>query len=181
VTPALAALTLDFLERARDELPARLHTRELDAGGAPEWSRGFSAYLSDNGSATAIVESQDFCNHPTLTDAKAHCPTCDDSGLRVRVRHVHRHPMKSALTRLSKMPVPFGRPRFDKVLWALLVSDGNLGMVRSMLSAEYACMGDEAFAERWTATALLKLRRVYREDVGVYRGISENQAIAEAA
>ena len=88
--------------------------------------------------------------------------------------------MKSALTRLSKMPVPYGRPRFDKVLWALLVADGNLGMAMQALSGEYACMGNTAFAERWTATALLKLRGVFREDVG-YRGISENQSIEEAA
>jgi hypothetical protein len=193
VTPSLTALVSDFLERARDELPTRLHSRDLDAGGAPEWSRGFATYISDSGSATAIIESQDFCDHPTLGCAPVcnqthshvprvgRCPICDGSGLRQTVRNVNRHPVKASMRRLRKMPVPYGRPRFDKVLWALLVADGNLGLVMQSLSPQYSCMGDERFASRWVCTALLKWRSVHREDVTVYRGLSESQAIAEVA
>ena len=175
-----------FLDRAKAELPSRIHSRDTAENGNPEWHRGFESYITDgeNGHYAAHHrDDQEYCNHPTLTEKEGGvCPTCDGSDLRVRTRRLLKHPMKAALGRLSRHPVPSGRPRLDSVLWALLVADGDLGLISAALSPKYACMGSPAFVRTWTMTALIKLRGVYREDVPAKEiRKSESQSIAEAA
>ncbi len=173
-----------FLPRFQAEVPSRTHSRDTAENGNPELAHAFLNYVSDGEKGhwhDTVSESQDYCIHPTVI--RGHCPTCDDTGLRVITRQHYRRPMKRALWLLGRQNVPTGRPRFDTVLWALGVAEGNWQMAAANLSTEYGCMADLGFAGSWTYAALLKLRSTYREDVTarVLRGKSEQQQIAEAA
>ncbi len=49
---SLAALLSWYRHEVESAVPQRLHKQDLDAGGAPEYSGGFVAYLRDNARAT---------------------------------------------------------------------------------------------------------------------------------
>lgn len=194
-----------FLVRLGAELPVRIHSRDTAENGNPELAHAFLAYITDSDAldgnhgdrpcpdgcrkehryATVHRTEQDFCNHPTLPPgAKGHCPTCTDTGLRVRVRKVYRNPMTRALRQLAAKPVRAGRPPLDVVLWALAANDGNVGMAIASLCSEWAFMWAPHKARRWMCHALYEVRAAYKEDVPAQElrdRISENQAIAEAA
>ena len=173
-----------FLDRLYAELPARIHSRDTNEAGGPEWHHTFAAYVSDgerNRWQSAYRLDTESCNHPGVT--KGHCATCGDTGLRSLDRVKFRHPMKRSLAILGKRPVPKGRPPLDAVLWALAAQDGNVDLAILSLANEWAFMWQYTKARRWVAHALWELRRVYVEDVPAreIRGKSESQAIAEAA
>lgn len=181
----LAHLIVWFLDRFKAEIPNRTHSRDTADDGSPALAHAFEAYVTDGERGKwheTVSDSMDICNHPTLP-SKGHCPTCDDTGLRIVTRQHYRRPMKRALAMVGKHSVPMGRPRFDRVLWALALADGNWQMAATTLSAEYGCMAEPGFAGSWTSVALLKLRSTYREDVParVIRGRSDAQLNAEAA
>ncbi|HUS17835.1 MAG TPA: hypothetical protein VM536_22800 [Chloroflexia bacterium] len=178
----------DFCDRFRDELPARIHSRDVSEGGGPEWHRGFTRYISDGERgqfSSHVTDEQDHCNHPTLrqaqTDARD-CAVCEGTGLRVVTRHLYRFPVKRSLWKLHAWKVPAGRPPFDTLLWALGCADGDLGMTAGSLAPKYPRMADPVFARTWTMTAISCFQRVFREEAPakVLRK-SESQSIAEAA
>lgn len=123
----------------RAEIPARIHSRDTDAGGDPAWSHDFESYL--------------FSPNATLY-------ATDDDLWPTRLRY----PMKRALAELARKPVPKGRPRLDTVLWTLAAHDGNAEMAIAALKVSNAYMHQPAKARRWVSHALYELRRVYRED-----------------
>jgi hypothetical protein len=172
-----------FLDRLQAEMPTRIHSREVDDGGSPQWATAFASWLSDNGQMTTISVETDFCHHPTLGGKPGHCPTCDDSGLRERHRHTLRRPMKAALRRVSSIPVPAGRPKLHSVLLVLGANGGDFGFTARALAADYAYMARPMQANYWIAIALAAVRSRYREDVPAreIRDKSESQSIAEAA
>lgn len=182
----LAHLIGWYLPRFQAEIPNRTHSRDIADDGAPALAYGFEAYVTDGERGKwheTVSDSMDICNHPTLP-GKGHCPTCDDTGLRIVTRQHYRRPMKRALAMIGKIAVPAGRPKLDTVAWALALADGNWQMAAANLSSEYACMADPGFAGSWTYVALLKLRSTYREDVSpreLRRVVDNKQATAEAA
>ena len=48
----LAALVRWFREAASDDIPARIHCRDIDDGGAPQWHAAFRAWLTADPRAT---------------------------------------------------------------------------------------------------------------------------------
>lgn len=171
-----------FLARLQAEMPSRIHTRETDDGGAPQWAAQFQSWLTDNGQMTTVTVEQDYCHHPTLGGKAGHCEVCDDSGLRERHRHVLRRPMKAAIRRCGKVDVPPGRPKLDAVLWCLGANGGDFGLTAQALAANHAYMARPSQAMYWIAVALAAVRSRYREDVPArVLPKSESQQIAEVA
>lgn len=166
-----------FLDRLRAEVPQRLHSRETDDGGYPQWHGSFTAWMLDG---EEVRDEQDICYHPTLI-GKGHCETCDDTGLRIRTRQLYRNPMKRAVRKIGQQPVPKGRPKLDVVLWSLARHDGNVEMAIEALRLESAYMWNVRKARGWIDHALWELRAVYREDAPARIIKSEQQQIAEAA
>jgi hypothetical protein len=172
-----------FLDRLNAEIPQRIHSRETDDGGNPQWHRAFELWLTDGDGRwqTMVRDETEFCNHPTQPNG-GHCETCDDSGLRSRVRLTFRNPMKRALHRLGCQPVPKGRPKLNTVLWALAENDGNIDLAIAALRSEYEYFWVERRARGWITHALFELRHEYREDAPArVLDKSESQNMAEAA
>ena len=170
-----------FLVRLAAEIP-RMHSRDTGADGDPELHPSLVAYIDDGWNAawgTIHRDDTDLCAHPTITDSKAHCPTCDDTGLRVRSRKVYRRPMKRALSELGARRVPTNRPRLDDVLWVLAEHDGNVGLTLAALAQRSAFMARPGPARRWLGHALWALRRAYKEDAPA-RIIDKSQAQIDA-
>lgn len=152
-----------FLDRYQAEVPHKMHSRDTAENGNPEWHRAFESWLTDGDGRwmTHVREDQEVCQHPGVV--KGHCPTCDDSGLRVRVRHIYRHPAKRALERLSRQPVPKGRPPLDITLMVLADHDGDIGLTIAALANVYSFMWTR-HATRWITYALYRFRAAYGED-----------------
>jgi hypothetical protein len=170
-----------FLERLSAEMPVRIHSRETDAGGDPAWHRAFELWLTDGEHhwATHVIEDQDYCRHPTTQGG--HCETCDDTGLRIRVRHTFRYPAKRALAALDQIVVPKGRPGYGTTLRTLADNAGYIGFTIVTLRAEYSYFWGANKARRWIAESLTEFRRVYREDApSPALGKSQAQLDAEA-
>lgn len=170
----------EIVAAIRAELPTRMVSRDLAADGAPAFSRALESYLDDEGQRS-VVDEQQFCNHPTLKHP-GDCPTCENTGLRVVTRYTYRRPMRTALRKLARTPVPKGRPGLHVVIWALAANDGNESLAIGALSKQYAYMFQPIKARRWIGHALWELRAVYREDVPAreIRGKSDAQLDAEA-
>jgi hypothetical protein len=165
-----------FTDRYYGEVPLRLTSRDIADDGAPNWSRAFYRYVTHTGKPQ-IIEEQEACPRHAMP-----CDFCDGSGLRRRERLVDPFPMKSALWRVGKVPVPKGRPDFRAVLLVLASNMGNVALASAALAADCAYMADQRMATLWILTALKKVKAAYREDVParVLRK-SEAQSIAEAA
>lgn len=173
-----------YLDRYRAEMPGRIHSREIADDGSPQFSHAFESWLTDGDGKwnSHVREDQEVCQHPGIV--KGPCSTCDDSGLRVRVRHIYRHPCKRALDRLSKQPVPKGRPPLDITLMCLADHDGNIGLTIAALANVYSYFWSPTKAMRWITGALLAFRAEYREDAPARMLRSEkslSQLEAEAA
>lgn len=171
-----------FLERYAAEIPTRTHSRETAANGNPEWHRAFEAWLTDGDGKwqTHVREDQDHCSHPTRENP---CPTCEGTGLRIRIRSVYRHPVKRALQQLATIPVPKGRPGLDATLIVLAENDGNIGLTIAALAQQHSYFWQPVKARRWILHALWQFRAAYREDAPakVLSKRSEAQQIADAA
>jgi hypothetical protein len=181
MTEDFAGLTDWFIERARAELPMRIHSRDTDDGGYPQWHPSFTSYINDNGYGTTVEDEQVYCYHP-IGKVNGHCEVCDDTGLRIITRSRKARPMKAALLRIGKMPVPSYVPGYQAACWALLVNDGNIAMAGDSLSPTWVIMGNPGLCLRWTHIALKKLKAAYREDVPAreLRDRSDAQLDAEA-
>lgn len=170
-----------FLDRYRSELPSKIHSRDVADDGAPQMAHAFESWLTDGSDRwqTHVSEDQDHCSHPTRENP---CPTCEGTGLRIRIRSVYRHPVKRALQQLATIPVPKGRPRLDTTLIVLAENDGNLGLTIAALAPQYSYFWNPGKARRWITHALWEFRSAYKEDAPArVLHKSESQQQAEVA
>lgn len=171
-----------FLDRYQAEVPTKIHSRDTAENGNPEWHRSFESWLTDGegGWQTHSRDDTEFCNHPTR---ETHCSVCDGTGLRVKTRHVYRHPAKWTLeTRLKPLRVAKGRPRLDEVLEVFAANDGDYGLTIAALRSTYSIMWDKRLAVRHIDFALREFQRCYVEQPPTYvPGRSDAQLDAEVA
>lgn len=169
-----------FLDRYLAEVPVRIHSRDTNEGGGPEWHRSFESWLTDGDGKwqTGLYDETEHCQHPTN---ERPCPACGDSGLRVRIRHTYRHPVKRTLRVLQSVHVPKDRPRLHVVLEVLAANEGNYILTAQALRSEYAFMWDRERATRFINYALTEFRRCYQEHPALVTDRSDAQLNAEVA
>jgi len=91
------------------EYPLRVHARDFDSGGAPEWHASFERFLLESGVC--------FCPEPTRDDPRGHRYPCSNVKARLRNPTNHAHPrrLKRAFRQLRDL-----NPAAYDVMWLLI-------------------------------------------------------------
>jgi hypothetical protein len=91
------------------EAPNRIHSRDVDGGGSPEWHPHFERWLADSGVC--------FCPVPTEEDSRAHRYPCSYIHARLQMPTNRAHPrrLKRAFRQLRDID-----PAAYDIVWLLI-------------------------------------------------------------
>lgn len=171
-----------------DDPPWRLHVRDIEDGsrwGAHAFSHKFEQWLGSKADDVMGQIIHKPCDHVGLPPTS--CPGCGGTGERRMHVERYRWPMRAALELLKRtVHMPPGVPSYASALWLYRLNDYNPQATCAALSMS------ESAGEAFLLEAIRLLRTRYSEQPirtarpsdkaqKGYRGLSESQAVAEAA
>ena len=185
--PEKSAERLRWFLSVLETPPARIHVRgvwsdrETGLGsklGSPALHRGFSDLIELPAHAGRTESFERPCFHPLVTEADraagALCPDCgvrDEAGRIITEtgtvkgeRTLYRWPVRAAIAKVARIPVPVGRPPLDVTLRSIARAGGDLDAAAEALLVRWPAMGDPRTARAHFDTALIRVRRVFRDD-----------------